>query len=227
MAAILRRWRLTALVLFTLSSMACNPLALPYFLFLGPDPKVDPDFKLTSPDKHKPAKVVILASTPHMETRLELSRADSELAALFAQKLQEECKKNKDNVVVATSTKVQKFKDDHPNWRSLSLEELGKLLEADYVIDLEIDQLSLYEPGSQNTLFLGKAAISVTVADVHKAEEGPAFQQQYRREYPRSGSLPVTDTNPQKFRRDFLTHVACDLTAMFTAFPSSNQHQCE
>lgn len=227
MAAVSRRWRLAGLIAFTLSAMACNPLALPYFLFLGPDPKVDPDFKLTGSDRHKSVKVVILASTAHMETRLELTRADSELAALLAQKLQEECKKNKENVVVATSSKVQKFKDDHPNWRSLSLEELGKLLEADYVIDLEIDQLSLFEQGSQNTLFLGKAAISITVADVHKADEGPAFQKQYTREYPRSGSLPVSDSNPQKFRRDFLNQVAADVTAMFTAFPSSNQHQCE
>jgi hypothetical protein len=227
MATRSRRWCLAGLIILTVNALACNPLSVPYFLFYGTDPKLDPKFKLSSDDHHKGVKVVILASTTQLETRPELVRADTELSALFAQKLQEECKKNHENVTVATSSKVQRFKDDHPNWQSLSLEELGKRLEADYVVDLEIDQLSLYEAGSQNTLFLGKAAISVTVVDVRKADTGSVFEEHYTREFPHSGSVPVNESNPQKFRRDFLGRIAADLTAMFTAYPSSDQYRCE
>ena len=59
-----QRWRIAGLTLLTLACMACNPLALPYFLMIGPDPKYDPDFKLAAADKRKPVKVVIVVSAP-------------------------------------------------------------------------------------------------------------------------------------------------------------------
>ena len=44
---------------------------------------------------------------------------------------------------------------------------------GDYVIDLEINAVTLYEQGSANTLFRGHAEISIDVVDVHKPAEGP------------------------------------------------------
>src|SRR5262249_42142150 len=212
MAVLSRRWRIAGLTLLTLACMACNPLAVPYFLMIGPDPKNDPDFKLAANDKRKPVKVVILVSAP-LDIRCgELANVEREFTALFSQKLQEACKLNKENVVVASHSKVQKFKDDHPMWQTLSLEELGKQLDSDYVIDLEINHISLYEPGSQNTLFLGKASISVSVANVNKPGDGPVFRKVIGCEYPRSGSRSVVDTDPLKFHRDFMTRLATELT---------------
>jgi hypothetical protein len=223
-----RRKRLAGLIVFTVLCMACNPLAVPYFMFVGTDPKYDPDFKLAAESKNKPVKVVILTSAP-LDQRMGggLANADRDICVMFAQKLQQGAKENRENIIVASTSKVQKFKDDHPMWQSLSLEELGKRLEADYVIDLEVNHLSLYEPGSQNTLFMGQASISVAVANVNKPGEGPVFRKEYTCSYPASGSKPVSDTNPLKFRRDFLNRVATDLSWLFTSHPTSEEHNCE
>ena len=227
MAATSRRWQLAGLIFVTLACMACNPLMIPYFLLSdGLDPKADPKFRLVKDDKKKPVKVVIFTSSPMVETRRELVGANRELAAAFAHQLQEGCKRNKENVIVASNTKVQQFQDKYPMWQSLSLEELGKRLEADYVIDLEINELSLFDTRSQDTL-LGKATISVTVVDVHRGDEGPVFHDVYVTEYPRSGSKAVMDTNLLQFRRAFLTRVAKDLSWLFTAHPASEDYSCE
>jgi hypothetical protein len=227
MTAPSRRWQLAGLLLLTWVSMACNPLTVPYFLFGGLDPKNDAKCKLVGEDKKKAVKVVVFASTP-LEVRPELISADRELAALLSQKLQERAKENKDNVIVASSTKVQKFKDDHPNWQSLSLEELGKRLDADFVIDIEINRMSLYQAGSQNTLFLGKADVSVTVVNVNKNDNGPIFHEECSCEYPRSqGPRPVTDTNPLAFRRAFLSRLALELSWLFTDHPTQDNYTCE
>lgn len=228
MAAPSRRWQLASLLLATLACMACNPITATYFLFVGMDPKFEPDFKLASGDKKKPNKVVILTSTPQLELRPELIGADRELAGLFAQILQQGCEKNKEQILIGSTTKVQKFKDDHPSWQSLSLEEIGKKLDTDYIIELEIRELSLYENGSQNTFFKGRAAVSVTLADVRKPGENPVFSKEYTGEYPRSqGPRLASDTNPQKFRREFMTRVATDLSWFFTAHPTQDQYNCE
>jgi hypothetical protein len=222
-----RRWLLAGMVALSTSLMACNPLTLTYFLLVGMDPKYDAEFKIAGADPKKPVKVVVLTSAP-LELRREVQTADRELAMLFSQKLQEGCQRNKEtNVVLASSTLVQKFKDENPGWQSMTLAELGKRLKADYVIDLEINEMTLYEPGSNNTLFLGKTAISVTVVDVHKPDEGAVFTKPYATEYPRSGSRPVSETNPSQFRRAFLTKVASELSWLFTAHPTADNYSCE
>lgn len=225
MAASRRHWQLAGLIVVTLSCMACNPLLLPYFIN-GFEPKHEPEFKIALEDKKETAKVVVFVSSP-LEVRRELLNADQELLSLFTKALDEGCKTNKQNVQLATPSKVQKFKDDHPNWQSLGLVELGKRLEADFVIDLEIAHLSLYESGSQNTLFMGRAEISVTVAQVDKPDDGPVFKKEYVTEYPRSGSRPVSDTSPLVFRRAFMTRVANDLAWMFTTHTSTQKYQVE
>jgi hypothetical protein len=135
---------------------------------------------------------------------------------------------NKEQILVASTSKVQKFKDEHPSWQSLSLEEIGKKLDTDYIIELEIRELSLYENGSQNTFFKGRAAISVTVADIRKPGKNPVFSDDYIGEFPKSqGPRLASDTNPQRFRREFMTRVATDLSWLFTAHPTQDQYKCE
>lgn len=222
------RWQLAGLLLLTWACMACNPVLLPFFLMGGMDPQFEPEFKLVGEDKKKPVKLVVLCSTPAAELRPELIGADKELAAVFSRKLQEGFNRNKQHIIIASPNKVQKYKDEHPLWATLSLEEIGKQLDTDLIIDLEINHLSLYENGSQNTLFRGKAAISVTVADMRRPGENPVFTKEYVLEYPTSqGPLLASDTNPQKFRRDFLNRIAMELTWYFVTHSTAEHHTCE
>jgi hypothetical protein len=211
------RGYLAALLLVVVTAAGCNIMALPFFLLPGMDPKHEAKCKLVPHDKDRGARVVILTSCG-METRPEFLRVDRELGRLLYMQLEDGLKKNQERVVVVPIGQVEKYKDDHPNWHSLSPEEVGKHFSADYVISLEINSVSLYEPGSINTLFRGHAEISLDVLDVLKPANGPIYREEYTINYPRArGPIPASEGNIQQFRQRFLSVVARELSWRFTA----------
>lgn len=219
MAAVRHRLYLAGLLVAATVATACNPLALPFFLMTGMNPKQEPQCKLASPDKEKEVRVVLLASTG-LETRPEFVRVDRDLVRNLARQLQQNFLENKEKVTLVSSTQVEKYKDEHPNWRSLDLHEIGKYFNADYVIDLEIESISLYEPGSGNQLYRGRAALSLTVVNVRKPGDDPLYHEEYTCEYPKArGPIPVGEGSDAQFRLAFLRHVAKQLSWRFTAHP--------
>jgi hypothetical protein len=212
---------------FSLSLAGCNMMALPFFLIPGMEPKHDPKCRLASDDKDKEVKAIILA-TSGLETRAEFLRIDRELSHLLATQMKEGFKKNKEKVSVIPINQVEKYKDDHPNWQVMDPLEIGKHFEADYVITLEVNSIGIYEPGSANTLFRGRADISLAVRDVNKGAEGQIYNEEYTCEYPRvRGPIPANDSNPAQFRQRFLTVVARELSWRFTSHLVEDDHQCD
>jgi len=206
---------LACLFLAVVLGTGCNLMALPYFLSPS-DPTYPAKCKLASDDKEKEVRVVILSWTG-LETRPEFLKVDRELSFLLAQQLQESYKKEKEKVTIVPISRVEKYKDDHPNWHSFEAQEIGKYFRADYVINLDIGSITLYEPGSVNTLFRGRAEISIDVVDVHKTSEGPIFRDEYTTEYPKArGPIAAGDSNVAQFRQRFLTIVARELSWIFT-----------
>ncbi|MBY0523916.1 MAG: hypothetical protein K2R98_10990 [Gemmataceae bacterium] len=227
MAPSARRWRLVGLLgLAILSTIGCNPLTSLYFLAVGLDPKVEPDCRLASEDKNKEVKVVILTYCP-LEMRQELLGADRELSSLLGQKLLEGTRANKEKITIVSPTKVQHYKDEHPNWQSNGPEVIGKYFRADYVIDLEINTLTLFQARSANQMLRGNAEISITVHDLSKPGEEPIFKDEYACEYPPSREVPISDCSPQKFRMQFLTRMATDLSWKFTSHPVADHFPCD
>jgi len=210
-----------------IAGFGCNLLSMPFFLMSGMDPQHEPKCKLASDDKKKEIKVVILASSG-LETRPEFLRVDRELSTQLARQLQQAFKDNKEKVTVVSPVQVEKYKDEHPQWRALEVAEIGKHFGANYVIDLEMDELSLYEPGSGNQLFRGKANISVSVVDVSKPDDEPKWKDTYTKVYPSDarGAVPASDGNAQQFRQRFLAQVAKELSWSFTAHPTSDDYSC-
>src|SRR5262249_40944142 len=124
-AAAVRRWRwVGVIVLLVVLTAGCNPLTLPFFVLCGLDPTIPPPLPLAS-DK-KPIKVLVLTDRSNLEIRRELLGADRELTALVSKHLEEACKQNKENVTVIASSRLQHFKDEHPGWKSMMPEEIGK-----------------------------------------------------------------------------------------------------
>ncbi|MCS6850994.1 MAG: hypothetical protein NZ700_07465 [Gemmataceae bacterium] len=207
-----------SLVLAGVLTLGCNPIAVPYFLMFGLEPKIDPPCRLAAPDKNREVRVMVLASSA-LETRPEFLRVERELASLLVRQLEKGFLQNKERVSVLPVSRVEKFKDEHPNWQVLSAQEIGQHFGADYVIDLEIHALSLYEKGSFNTFYRGHAEISVAVIDVHKPGEEPIFKDEYVIDYPRtSGPIPADGGHSlQQFRQAFLNRVATDLSWYFTS----------
>jgi hypothetical protein len=217
--------------LFLLATLVsgCNMMAMPFFLIPGMEPKYDAKCKLASSDKEKTVTAVILASSG-LETRPEFIRVDRDLSRLLSQKLQEAFKKNKENVVLVPTSKVERYKDEHPSWHSTAPEDIGKYFNADYVINLEIESITLYEPGNGNTLFRGRARISIDVVSVKKAADGPIYNAEYSIEYPKAGPISAAfsdDSNPAQFRLAFLTKVAEELSWRFTSHLVDDDMQIE
>lgn len=228
MALQTRCWQWLGLVLgMLLVTAGCSPLTALYFLAPGTDDGIAPECKLTAPDKE--VKVLVLAYSG-LETRPEFYRADRELGNMLVQKLQKTFQEKKEKVVLMPINRVEKYKDTHPNWQSLGPKEVGQYFGADYVISIEIESLSLYEPGSRNTLFRGNAEITVDVTDLHKDDDGPIFRKPYTCEYPKSrGPLPVDNSGSsvQQFRQSFLDRVATELSWFFIHHPYEDHFKCD
>ncbi len=224
-----RRWRLAGLiVLAVVCATGCNIPQLLYFLYPGPDIKEAPELaKLVPPEKKKEVKVVILTYAG-VETRPEFITADRDLSGRLAQYLQKGFKENKENVAIVPASKVQDFKNKHSNWQqTMDLKEVGKHFDADYLIYLEIDSLTLYEKGSQNTLYRGNAAISVSLVDLNNPDADP-LQKNFQSIYPNSRPIAVEEsTLPRGFYFAFLDYMAKRLSWYFLPHDISQDITCE
>src|SRR5438128_4884198 len=122
MVTLKHRGYLAGLLLVAACCTGCNLMALPFFLIPGMEPKHEARCKLVPHENEKEIKVVILSSSG-LETRAEFLRVDRELSRLLYAQLEEGFKKNKEKVTLVAASQVEKYKDEHPNWHSLSPEE--------------------------------------------------------------------------------------------------------
>jgi hypothetical protein len=220
-----RRWLLPALLLVTLAcTFGCNPLTFPFFL--GPESSIPPQLKkLASDDKTQQVTAVVLTYSG-LETRPEFLRADRDLGNLIVKQLRESFKDNGENVKLVPPSKVEEFKNTHPTWHTMELAEIGKHFDADYVIYLEIGHLSLYEPGSANSLYRGRADLTVNLVDVNQPDEAPDTKE-LNITYPtESGgmAIPAEDKSPQLFKAEFYKRLATQVAWQFTAHLTADDY---
>ena len=217
----LRAWRWTALLLGTLwVSIGCTPATLSYLFMPFSDDRIPPEHKLAT---NKEITVCIVTNFASLETRPEAVRADEELAELFAQQLRKRCAENKEKVKVVPPAKVRDYKRQ-ADFATRSMHDVGKHFNADYVVALEIDNLSIYERGSSHSLFRGNTELNIQVMDVSKPiGEGTIFTKPYHREFPANGPRDANDMSPPLFRTTFLSAVDSDLVRVFTAYPKEER----
>jgi hypothetical protein len=227
MVSIRRQWWMAGLMGLASLGAGCNPLLFPAFLF-GPEPREEARLKkLASTDKKKEVKVVILPYLVGLETRQEFIGADYLLSDLLARQLKKLFEFNEEKVKIVSPQKVEDFKNKHAAWRKeVDLQEIGRNFQADFVICLEISSLSLYEKGSANQIYRGRANIKVSVLEVNDAEDA-AMPRDYSYVYPsdaRGGVAVDIDTPPSKFREQFLNYVAKQVAWLFSAHPTSHTY---
>jgi hypothetical protein len=210
------------------SSVGCNILQMPFFL-LGPEDRQPPLLKgLTADKKDRDINVVVL-TYEGLETRPEFLRADRDLNNLVVKQLRDAFKANGEKVKIVTPGKVEEFKNTHPDWKKLDLAEIGQHFDADYVIYLEVGSLSLYQPGSRNTLFHGRAELTINLVDVNHPDDGPESKE-LTVTYPNDsvgGAVSVDDKTPQAFKAEFYTRLATQVAWHFTAHLTSDDYRCE
>jgi hypothetical protein len=230
MAMTAKRWRLAGwLVLAAALAMGCNIPSLLYFLYPGGDLKQPPELvTLTPVEKGKQVKIAVI-SYSSLPLTSEFATIDRDLAGQLSQQIFQNFKDSKQGIFVVPTSKVQEFKSDHPGWKqSMGLKEIAQYFKVDYLIYLEIDSMSLYEIGSQKTLYYGRTNITVSVLNTSKPDESP-YPKSFNCEYPKSkGPISVDDsTPPRAFYMAFLNFVSKRLSWYFIPHEIDQDITCE
>jgi hypothetical protein len=191
----------------------CNPFATIASCGRWPDPVKAAEYPLVFTDGPKKGKdcvvAVFVSSTP--EIRKEFEGSEGQLVSDTAKKLQEMAKESKQKLVALDPVLVNKFKKKSPNWNRLHPSQWGKELGVDYVLDIHLDKMSLYQPDSQNQVYDGRAEVTVDVYDVGAGIAEPKYHYIYPFRYPNTAVVDTTSIPVVRFRYDFLEHLAAEL----------------
>jgi len=212
-----------SLMLFV-SLMGCNPLLLTAYLFNQNDPRMPAEYPLKPlPKREKEEiKVVVLTScVPGVSA--DMIGVDRLLAAEFIPLLEKRCVENKENVSILKSQPVDAYKKDNPDWRRQSPYDIGKHFNAAYVIDIEVLDISLYEPGTRQELLKGRAQVAVSLFDLSKKLKDPTEIPEFNFEYPRGHEVSRYDVPISTFRQKFIRKMAQEMVLPFSAHTSNQK----
>jgi hypothetical protein len=201
-------WGTFAVVL----TIGCNPLATIAFLTHKdtPVPAKYPLVTKEGPKKDKEEITVALFVSLRTGMSFEFAGADSTIASEMARKMPELAKENKQKVKVIPTSKVNEFKFKNPTWKDMHASAWGKALGVDYVLEIHLDKLRVYQPGSSNQLYEGRAEVSVFMYDVEEGAAEPKYYV-YPYSFPKTGFLDATSIPLGTFRKDFLERLAVEL----------------
>jgi hypothetical protein len=211
------RWIMVLIGFISWISLGCSPASISMMLMPWMDDKLDPEYKLFAQDKE--LTLVILANFSPPQLHPDLQPVEMELPEKVASFLRKRCAENKHKLKIVPYAEARTYQVKQLVEGNPSPLEVGKKFKADYVLDLCIHSVSLYEKRSSPPLFRGEAEIAVTLYKVD-AKDGDhnVFSKTYRGE----GSLNPFDaggTSPATFRAAFLTKMSGDISKMFIAYP--------
>jgi hypothetical protein len=183
-----------------------------------PEAKEDAQLqRLASDDKKKEVKVVILTYN-RMDLRPELLQVDRQLTEMLGDQLATLSKENGEKLTIVPPRRVEEYKNTHPSRRGHDPAEVGQFFHADYVIYLELNEMSLYEKGSANQMYRGRAHVSVSLVDVNNPDD-VREPREFTCVYP--SEARAMDVSPEVplalFRQQFLGCMARKLSYYFAA----------
>lgn len=217
--------RLMVMGLVIVAGMGCNPILLTAYLFDHDEPKSKPDFALKPRPKHEKEEVKVLVLTSSVPgVSPEMIGIDRLLALEIIPLLEAQCLENKEKLSVLKSAPIDKYKKENPDWRNKHPMEIGEYFHADYVIDIQVLDIAIFEPGTRRELMKGRANVAVAAYDMSKPLKEPAYNpSEFNFEFPKTHPVSVVDEPVSTFRQRFVKRIASDLVIPFTAHTSSNQ----
>jgi len=223
MAGCIRRWWLSGIALGLLCAGCQSDLGSIAYFFM-PEAKEEPALRsVASEDKKVETKVAILIYN-RIDPQPELIQVDRMLADLLAKEITKLAKDNEQKVTVVSPRRIEEYKNTHPSRHGPSPEEIGQRFKVDYVIYLELAQMTLFEAGSAKELLQGRTDIVAKVYDIKHPDDG-AECKEFTTVYP-SGNIPKNvgpDMPPTLFRQQFLTGVARQLSYFFMPHPKRDR----
>jgi hypothetical protein len=172
--------------------LGCSPINMAYWLWKG-DGKQAPVYPLTPIDKERPDVRVVVMATNAAGMPWEFAGIDREVANQMAKTLAEESHKDskqKNKFKIIRNEDVDRYKASNPNWRTMNPGALAAGLNADYVIDVSINGVGLYQPGSGKEIYQGWAIADVTV--YQSGQSSPPHNYSHKTTmHPQSGDTPI------------------------------------
>jgi hypothetical protein len=201
-----RRW-VIGVGLLAFVMMGCSPSML-WHVMRGDD-KLDPVSPLPCKEGKDEVTVAILASSsPTLGMDPSFAGAERELATLIGQRMAAETKEDRRPIRVIEQTKMEQFKrTPGQDWRTMNPTAIGKKLGADYVIDLTVNSMSIFQPEFGREFYQGRAQLQVVVWDTEKPD---APYQDYF--HPAVGEQKSTaGMSPAGYRKWFINEVAMEV----------------
>jgi len=199
-------------------TIGCNPLTTIAFIFHRDD-KVAAAYPLpvkedeTSGKKKEEVKVAVFCGFGQTPP-IEFATADRELVTAIVKRCPDILKEagSKEKIVFVPTADVDKFKSANPNWRAMHPSAWGKKLGADYVMEITLAGLQIYQPRSSNQIYEGRAEVTVDVYDVAQAGAAPKHNYTHAYSYPK-GMVRSVDAIPSasQFRQMYLDNLAAEL----------------
>ncbi len=224
MRALLRRQVLTGLLAATGLCAGCGDLGQTLYFFM-PEQKTPADVKsLASDDKKKEVRAMILVRNSP-ETNFEFMGADRELARSLHKQLTELVEANDQHLTLIPTAKVDAFKSSTPRWYEIELNRIGEHFKVDYIIYLEVNQLSV---NTTDMTLRARADVSVRLIDVKHPDDSTS-PKTFSCSYPSESNFQLADpdTPVQEFREKFLTYAAKRLAWYFAPHPVRDSHYIE
>lgn len=201
-------WGTLAVVL----TIGCNPLATIAFLTHRDTPKAAryPLFTKEQAKKGKEEITVAVFVSQGTGQSFEFAQAEGVIASELAKRMPELAKENKQKLVVIPPAQVNKFKMDNTNWKNENPVVWGKKLGADYVLDIHLSKMRLYDPRSLNQLYEGRAEVEVQMYDVEVGGEPEYYVHPFA--FPSHGQVRDATTIPLgTFKKAFLERLAVEI----------------
>jgi hypothetical protein len=165
------------------------------------------------------AKTVTVAIIPSADSNLgvDFAGVERELATLLNKKLVEATKDQRmvAPIKVVELRDVEKYTNAHPDWQVNSPGLLGKPLGADYVVDMRVNRISMYDPSFGREAYVGQATVTVAVYDAADPDR-PMY------EYVHPSHQPAKDTSSSsiQYRQWFVDRLATELCRRHTPHQS-------
>ena len=200
-------------------SIGCNPQMLTLALLPFDDGKQQPEYKLFA--EKKEITIAIATSFARAQTDPDLQGADSELADDLETSFRLRCGENKHKIKFIPHAEVRSQQLKQSFSRDGNPVALGKSLKADYVLDVTINSLKLYDKIYGAKMFRGRGDLTINLYKMDvKDGSHRVFSKEYTRVHPREDrpSIDAGASSAAAYRNLYVGKIASEVSRMFIAF---------
>jgi len=201
---------------FAVIAIGCNPITTTAFL-LRDEGKIPTEMPLrphlaTNGEAKEEVKLIVLCSIPG-NSPMAFAGVDRQIATLITKKFPELYLANgsKERVKIVPAATVDKFQASHPESRYMNPGDLGRQLGADYVLDITLSALQIYEPGSANQVYQGRADVNVDVYDCTRRSKDKFYTYVHPFTYPQGMVRDASAIPLDRFKMEFMHKLASEL----------------